>query len=59
MKLCLLGKTIYIIGSKKLKKTMNQDPVEVHQRNHQEEAPKNLQVFQRPSNQIAPLEKHQ
>ena len=45
--LCLLRNTEYTIGSKKLKLTINQDPVEVHQRNHQGEAPRNLQVLQK------------
>ena len=30
MKLCLLRNTKYTIGPKKLKMTINQDPVEVH-----------------------------
>ena len=47
MMLCLLRNTEYTIGSKKLKLTINQDPVEVHQRNHQGEAPRNLQVLQK------------
>ena len=38
---------------------MNQDPAEVLQRNHQGETPRNLHVLQKPSNQEAPLEKHQ
>ena len=38
---------------------INQDPVEVHQRNHLGEALKNLQVFQKPSHQETSLEKHQ
>ena len=54
MKLCLLRNTKYTSGSKKLKMTINQDPVELHQRNHQEEAQKNLQVLQKPSRQEAP-----
>ena len=57
MKLCLLRNTKYTIGSKKLKMTINQDPVEVHQRNHQGEAPRNLKVLQRPSRQEALEEK--
>ena len=45
MKLCLLRNTKYAIRSRKLKMTINQDPVEVHQGNHQVEPPRNLQVL--------------
>ena len=51
MKLRLLRTTKYTIRSKELKITINQDPVEVHQKNHQGEAPRNLQVLQKPSHQ--------
>ena len=36
-----------------------EDRVEVHQRNHYGEAPRNLQVLQRPGRQETLLEKHQ
>ena len=39
--------------------TINQGIVEIHQRNHQVEAPRNHQVLQRPSHQEALLEKYQ
>ena len=44
MKLCLLRNTKYTNGSKKLKMTINQDPLEVYHRNRQGESPRNLQV---------------
>ena len=59
MKMSLLRNSKYTIGSKKLKMTINQGIVEIHQRNHQVEAPRNHQVLQRPSHQEALLEKYQ
>ena len=59
MKLCLRRNTKYTMGSKKLKMAINQDPAEVHQRNHQGEAPRNFQFLQKLSHQEFHMKKHQ
>ena len=59
LKQLILINSKYTIGSKKLKMTINQGIAEIHQRNHQVEAPRNHQALQRPSHQEALLEKYQ